>query len=111
MPRFRTAANANLEVFVQALVDELQANAQPLPGNPLEQSGERPVIFETPTGLGDRFRVTVAWDQWKELAVEDRNKIIMEAYRRVLTSDSVNVSLALGLTRDQYDKMTISIGG
>jgi hypothetical protein len=110
MPRYRNAANVDLEEFVVPIVHELQEGAQPTPRDPFAIAGENPVIIETPTGLGERFHVTVIWDKWGGLPVEDRNKIIMEAYRRVVGAEAANISLTLGVTRPQYQQMTTTLG-
>jgi hypothetical protein len=105
MPRYRTNASVDLEQFVGPLAEELDGKAQPTPADPFAIATEKPVIIETPTGLGERFRVTVVWDAWGGLPVEDRNRIIVEAYRRVLGSEAVNISLTLGVTSAQYHQM------
>jgi hypothetical protein len=105
MPRFRNKGDVNIENFIKELSDELSSSAQPTPADPFALAGDKPVIFETPTGIGERFRVTVVWDKWGGLAVEDRNRIIMEAYRRVLGPQAVNIGMTLGITRLQHQKM------
>jgi hypothetical protein len=95
-----------LEALVAELSSELMPAAQPTPQDPLANAGDHPIIIETPTGIGDRYRVTVIWDKWGGLPIEDRNRIIMEAYRRSIGSDTVNISLTLGLTKAQHQQMS-----
>jgi len=83
-----------MQDMAEALADELKNN---------RESGQ-PVIEEQefPTG---NVRVTVVWDKWDHLSLEDRTAIILRAYELAEGPDSRNrIALASGLTvPEAYD--------
>lgn len=74
--------------LVDRLADELHSNREY--GQPFVD--ER--VF--PTG---RLRITVVWDEWDRLPLEDRTTVILHAYERVEGRDfRERIALASGLT-------------
>jgi hypothetical protein len=70
------------------LADELKNN---------RESGQ-PIIYEAELP-NDKLRVTVVWDIWDRLPLEDRTEIILEAYGRAEGRGAAEqVALASGLT-------------
>jgi hypothetical protein len=74
--------------LVERLVDELKAN---------RESGQ-PFIYEQAFSTG-RVRVLVVWDDWKDLPLEQRTKIVLSAIEQSDGKDyRAKVALANGLT-------------
>lgn len=74
--------------LVDRLVDELESS---------RQTGQ-PVIYEQHFG-DDKISVTVIWDDWCQLPMEDRTAAILEAFIRAEGADyRKNIALASGLT-------------
>jgi hypothetical protein len=71
---------------------------------------------ETPTGprileeeqRGGFWHITVIWDEWADIAAEDRGRIIMEAYKLRRTDLLSKISVALGVTPAEAKKLGIT---
>ena len=71
--------------------------------------------FETPTGprileeeqRGGYFHVTVIWDEWEGVEGEERGRIIMDAYEQERASDVMKITIALGLTSEEAQRLGI----
>lgn len=76
--------------LVEQLVEELRKEAAT--GSP-----SSPDIVEEEQ-RGNHLHVTVLWDEWDDLAVEERGQIIMDAYKEARADDVLNITIAMGLT-------------
>jgi hypothetical protein len=92
MPRFKRDFQEPLRLasgdLTNRLVDELRQNSE---------SGQ-PVVNEQmfPTG---KLRVTVIWDEWDRLSLEDRTAVVLRAYEIAEGRDyREKIALASGLT-------------
>jgi hypothetical protein len=97
------SASAGFEPVIEALRDEL-TNGVDNPGSP--------VILEERSPLSSNVGVTVVWERWQTVPLDQRSAIILEAYRRAglaqPTSDfPLGISLALGLTPDEANRLGI----
>ena len=92
MPRRSTGVVPHARRVESSLVDRL---AEELRSS--RESGQ-PIIYETSLP-NDKLRVTVVWDDWDRLPLEERTEIILEAYERVEgPSAGERIALASGLT-------------
>ena len=90
--------------YVDAIAQELRLMRP-------DGSPNSPLIIEEQIRHSSRIHVTVIWDQWMEVAPEDRSRIILDAYERVRGASSIlNVSAALGLTRSDAKKLGVEQG-
>ena len=68
----------------------------------------QPVILEESGRANQPLRVYVVWDDWKDLEGVERSEIIMDAYEARYGKDkAVNVTVAMGLTPIEADRMGI----
>jgi hypothetical protein len=92
MPRIRTGVEPRERRTGSDLIDRL---ADELKNN--RESGQ-PIIYKTELP-NDKLRVTVVWDNWDRLPLEDRTEIILEAYGRAEERGAAErVALASGVT-------------
>ena len=88
--------------LVQSLARELQRNQPKGPPN-------APRIIEESFRYGDFKQVTVIWDAWKDIAPEDRGRIIVQAYEKVEGREGVmKITLALGLTHQEAQRLGLA---
>ena len=91
MPRIRTTAETPRKIgspLVDRLADELQS----------ERESGQPIVSELAFSSG-KLRVTVIWDHWGRMPLEDRTEIILQAYEKAEGIDyRRNIALASGLT-------------
>jgi hypothetical protein len=67
-----------------------------------------PNIIEEQTPRGP-IHVTVIWDEWRDLAAEQRGRIILDAYREALGEEKARtISIAMGLTPAEAMRLGIS---
>lgn len=68
----------------------------------------QPVIIEESGGANQPLHVYVIWDEWSDLDMVDRSEIIMDACaERYGRDQSLNVTVAMGLTSVEADRMGI----
>lgn len=58
--------------------------------------------------FGNRLHVTVIWDDWKALPPEERGRAIMDAYDHVRHADVLRITIALGLTPAEAERLGIA---
>jgi len=85
--------------LVAALAAELARGA-------LEGPTEAPQIIEEEQ-RGNYLHVTVIWDAWTDVAHEDRGRIIMDAYAQRRPTDVNRITLALGLTKAEAERLGV----
>ena len=85
------------DVLVRELLDEW---SNPDPGK------SEPVILEEPGPMSKLAHVYVIWSKWDQMDRAERSEIIMEAAeRRLPPQDASNISIAMGLTPEEADRM------
>jgi hypothetical protein len=83
----------------EILVEEWQS--------PREDEG-RPIIIEEKGSPNRPTHLYVIWDEWESLSQQERSEIIMDAYEKTRGGDAaLLVTLAMGLTRQEADRMGI----
>jgi hypothetical protein len=83
----------------RALVDQLAAEL-------LQNTADGPSVIEEEQ-FGNRIHVTVIWDAWSALSPEDRGRAIMDAYQKVRPDEVLQITIAMGLTKADADKLKI----
>ena len=83
--------------LVRALVAELQRNEPTGAGPRIEEEEQR----------GNHIHVMVIWDAWNEIGAEERGRIIMDAYEKARPEDILRITVALGLTGAEAEKLMI----
>src|SRR5688500_476485 len=92
MPRIKIGAQIRLAGAKRELAEKL---AQELRAG---RAYGQPTIYEQEYSSGN-LRVTVVWDEWARMPLEDRTTVILKAYELAEGMDSHNrVALASGLT-------------
>jgi hypothetical protein len=86
--------------LVSALIEELRRNA---PDGP----EDAPRIIEEEAVRGNYFAVKVVWDAWKNLGPELRSRTILDAYNQVRPDDVSQISVAIGFTRADAERLHI----
>lgn len=88
--------------LVEQLVQELQA--------PHDDGADYPLIYEEQLPGNRRMHVTVVWDAWANLDKGKRGGVILDAYRQHAGPDATfSISLAMGLTRDEAERLQIAL--
>lgn len=59
--------------------------------------------------FGKRIHVTVIWAAWKDLPPEERGRAIMDAYERARPDDVLRITIALGLTPAEADRLGAAV--
>jgi hypothetical protein len=85
--------------LVGKLAKELQRNEPTGPAT-------APQIIEEEQ-RGNFLHVTVIWDAWKGVVGEDRGRIIMDAYEQQRPADVTRITIALGLTHAEADRLGV----
>ena len=104
MPRGHIIAveDANYEYLLARLEQEW---ATPNP------TAAEPVIIENSDVLRPQqtpTRLYVIWEAWRDLTPRRRSEMIMDAYVAVRgRADALNVTLAMGLTREEAERLGI----
>lgn len=88
--------------LVSALVQELRT--PPTPANGAADSALPDITEEeTPRGLK---HVTVVWNGWGRLGIEERGNVILEAYRQVQGEEAAKkITIALGVTPSEAARL------
>src|SRR5437868_4310962 len=69
---------------------------------------EQPVILEERDAAGRLVHIYVVWDEWASLSGLERSEIIMDACEeRYGQNNSLNVTVAMGLTKVEADRFGI----
>ncbi len=67
-----------------------------------------PVILEERDGAGRLMHFYVVWDEWGELDAVERSAMIMDAAnQRYGATGTGNVTIAMGLTKAEADRLRI----
>ncbi len=66
-----------------------------------------PVLIEEPSGMGDYKRLYVIWSKWSGMSHRERAEIILKSYRQARPADSLNVTVATGLTKKEAADMNL----
>jgi hypothetical protein len=73
-----------------------------------DPAAQQPVIVEESGGAGQPIHVYVIWDDWSPIGTIERSEVIMDAYEAVHgTAQSTNVTVAMGLTPAEADRLGI----
>lgn len=92
MPRIRLGVEKPTRPAATPLVDRLVTELKS------SRDSGQPVIYEHEFPSG-KMRVTVVWDEWDHLALEERTRIILRAYESALGAVYRDrIALASGLT-------------
>jgi hypothetical protein len=76
--------------------------------NPASTAAQ-PVILEDRGGANQPLHVYVIWDDWAGLGAIERSEIILDAYEdKYGPGSAVNVTVAMGLTKLEADRLGIS---
>ena len=105
MPRKKTAAKPRHShpELVDKLVEEMQKTG-------VSATPSVPTIYEEEQSYGDNLHVTVIWNDWVSVPTEERGAIILDAYKKAgLENECRRISLALGLTVEEADKLQIDL--
>jgi hypothetical protein len=57
-----------------------------------------PLVLENQISQTHRYHVTVIWDEWRDLPLQTRSRIILDAYEDVFPEKTGLISIAQGLT-------------
>ncbi|MCX7043878.1 MAG: hypothetical protein NTX50_00130 [Candidatus Sumerlaeota bacterium] len=82
--------------YVNRLVNELNNN-----------TSDYPRIIED-YQPGGYFHVTVIWDDWHDVEPLERGQIIMDAYEQVRPSDVLKITITMGLTTAEAERLGIA---
>jgi hypothetical protein len=81
--------------LVKILVKELQVAGE-------SSSPDTPNIYQEELRYTDSLQVTVVWNRWSEVPVEDRAEIILDAYHDAGMDDEMRrITVALGVTPEE----------
>ena len=86
--------------MVAAIAAELRGGptGRDVQREPISALVSAPVIIEEQTPRGP-IHVTVIWDGWRDIAAEQRGRVILDAYRQVQGEETARaISIAMGLT-------------
>jgi hypothetical protein len=73
-----------------------------------DPAAQQPVILEESGHPNQPLHVYVIWDEWAPLPQVERSEIIIDAYQeRYGQAQSLNVTVAMGLTPEEADRMGI----
>jgi hypothetical protein len=86
--------------LVKLLVAEMNRGETPNEDPPKE-----PIIIAEPA-VGEIKRLLIVWELWKDLSLEDRGGVIMDAWVQVVGVDKAqHVGVAMGLTEEEAKKL------
>jgi hypothetical protein len=72
-----------------------------------QETAGQPIVYLEPT-LEAPTRVVVVWDEWRELSLEDRSRIILDAYHDASGDEAMlRIVVAMGLTSPEAERMGI----
>jgi len=105
MPRKKKAAppRHSRPDLVKTLVEEMRKEG-------VSSAPDVPTIYEEAQSYGDNLHVKVIWDKWAGIPAEERGAIIIDAYDKAGFDDEMRrITLALGLTKEEADKLNIDV--
>lgn len=82
---------------VQQMIGRL---AQEIRGGVTSAPVVQPIIYENRIGQSQSFHVTVIWDEWDDLPLQARSRIILDAYEQADPSMIGRITIAMGLTSE-----------
>jgi len=99
MPLIRngTTNGQRVDALTQQLASELRS----------PKSAGEPAVYEDAIGQTKSFRVTVVWDEWKNLPLQTRSRIILDAYEEAAPEKNGKILVAMGLTRPEAFSMSV----
>ena len=98
----RDMSEPSLSPAAEALGNTLAAEWR----NP-QESGQ-PIILISRKGKPGGTHVRVVWDDWRNLTQQERSEIIMDVYEMIHgQEESLSVTVAMGLTTEEADRMHI----
>jgi hypothetical protein len=68
-----------------------------------------PTIVHEEDERGDVVHVYVVWDEWRELNQEERSAIITDAYWEVFQEKGLALTVAMGLTSEEAQRMKLQL--
>lgn len=78
------------------------------PPSSLASFPEAPLIVIESVRTTNREHITVIWDRFGEIEHSDRGRIILDAYEKAKgAAAALNVSIAMGLTRKEADRLGV----
>lgn len=81
--------------LVRILADEMKKQG-------VSSTPETPTVYEEDQPYGGGIHVKVIWNTWREVPLEERGAIILDAYEQAgLTQEIPKIRLALGLTPEE----------
>ncbi|MBV9850417.1 MAG: hypothetical protein JO250_12140 [Armatimonadetes bacterium] len=87
--------------FAEAIAQELRLQR---PDGP----PDAPIIIEEETPRGSHLYVRVIWDAWGDVPMEERGRIILDAYQKAQGADAVlKISNVLGLTHAEARRLGV----
>ena len=99
----KAAPPADYPELVQAIADELRR------GRPETPAG-CPLIVIEEQRYTNTIQVTVVWDRWAGIDLEDRGRVIVEAFRQARGEDEAGrISIAMGVTADEARKIGMEL--
>lgn len=73
-----------------------------------DPNATQPIIVEESGGQAQPTHLYVIWDDWAPLGSIERSEVIMDAYEQVRgRASAVNVTVAMGLTPTEADRLGI----
>jgi len=101
MPRQKSSAKPthNRPDLVQILVEELKKSG-------ISNTPDTPTIYEDEQRFTDSLHVTVVWNAWTSVPIDDRGAIILDAYHEAGFEDEMRrITVALGVTPKEAEKL------
>lgn len=109
MPVYRRQPDQKSDRYTDLLgklANELTAPAKVVAKNQeLEKPEASPLVIEDPEPRGERFSVTVLWEDWADIGLQDRSGMILDAYKRIDEPRMLKISRALGLTSAEAHRL------
>ena len=64
-----------------------------------------PYVYESRIGQTGSYHVTVVWNEWADLPLQARSRIILDAYERADPGKKGRITIAMGLTQAEAGSM------
>jgi len=93
--------SGDAEALLEPLIEEMRKK---------EERGAGPKIIVEGYEKKGPLHVYVVWDQWKDISLQERSRLIMEAFRQVEPEeDFLRDTIAMGLTPDEAPRYGIEV--